>query len=73
MTKSNIRILGIDPGTNLMGYGIIDCQSDSYQLHVMGTVELLKIKSPYEKLAKVFERVQYLIQTYQPDEMAVGT
>lgn len=71
MSESQIRILGIDPGTNFMGYGIIDCEKDKYNLHVMGTIELHKLKSPHEKLAKIFERVQYLIQTYQPSEMAV--
>jgi len=71
MAESLKRILGIDPGTNFMGYGIIDCSSDKYDLHVMGTVELHKLKSPYEKLAKIFDRVQYLIQTYEPQELAV--
>lgn len=71
MNSKHSRILGIDPGSNFMGYGIIDCSGDSYKLHVMGTVELHKIKNPYDKLAKVFERVQYLIQTYQPTDVAI--
>lgn len=64
-------ILGIDPGTLLMGYGIIGINDKKPELIVMGTVDLRKIKDPYLKLKMIFERTLHLIDEYLPDELAI--
>ena len=64
-------ILGIDPGTNVMGYGVIRVVGNKAEMLVMGAVDLRKMSDPYLKLGKVFERVTGVIDEYLPDEMAI--
>ena len=64
-------ILGIDPGTIIMGYGIIGIIEKKPELIVMGTIELKKITDPYLKLKLIFERTLHLIDEYKPDELAI--
>ena len=64
-------ILGIDPGTNILGYGIISVDSKGPHYVDMGVFDLRKIKEPFEKLANIFSGVNELIETYHPDELAV--
>ncbi len=70
MTKDKI-ILGIDPGTNVMGYGIIHIKNNKMELIAMGSIELNKLETHFLKLQKIFERTQYLINEYKPDEVAL--
>ncbi len=64
-------ILGIDPGTQIMGYGIIGIVNNQPNIIVMGTVNLKKVTDPYLKLKMIFERTIYLIDEYKPDELAI--
>jgi len=64
-------ILGIDPGTNVMGYGLVRENRKNPELIAMGILELQKIKDPYIKLRKIFERTLSLIDQYHPDELAI--
>lgn len=64
-------ILGIDPGTTVMGYGIIHVQKKQLTMVNMGVIRLSKIKDHPTKLKKIFERVDQLIREYKPDEMAI--
>ncbi len=64
-------ILGIDPGTQIMGYGIIGVNGKQVELIVMGTVDLKKIQDSYLKLKMIFERTLHLIDEYKPDELAI--
>lgn len=70
MIKDKI-ILGIDPGTTIMGYGLIHIQSNKVSLITMGVIELSKYTSHYLKLKRIYERVQGIIDTYNPDELAI--
>lgn len=70
MKKERI-ILGIDPGTTIMGYGIIKVIDKDVQLLALGVIELKKYTDHYTKLKKIFDRVLSLIDHYHPDEMAV--
>ncbi|PCI98837.1 MAG: crossover junction endodeoxyribonuclease RuvC [Flavobacteriales bacterium] len=70
MTKDKI-ILGIDPGTNIMGYGILQIKNNKMSLIAMGSIELNKLENHALKLKKIFERTQYLINEYKPDEFAI--
>ena len=64
-------ILGIDPGTTIMGYGLILVQSKKFKLINMGVLNLSKLKTHELKLKKIFERTLQLIEEYKPDELAV--
>jgi len=64
-------ILGIDPGTNIMGYGIIHIKNNKTELIAMGSIELKKLETHFLKLQKIFERTNYLITEYKPDEVAI--
>ena len=64
-------ILGIDPGTTIMGYGIIHVKGSKIQLIQMGVLHLSKLGSHELKLKKIFERTLQLIDEYKPDELAV--
>jgi len=64
-------ILGIDPGTTIMGYGIIKINGKEPTLVALGVIELKKYSDHYTKLKKIFDRVLSLIEQYHPDEMAV--
>ena len=70
LTKDKI-ILGIDPGTNILGYGIISVDSKGPHYVDMGVFDLRKIKDPFEKLANIFAGVTELIEEHKPDELAV--
>ena len=70
LTKSKI-ILGIDPGTNILGYGVISVDSKGPHYVDMGVFDLRKIKDPFEKLANIFAGVSELIEEHHPDELAV--
>lgn len=64
-------ILGIDPGTNLMGYGVLKVIDNKAQMVTMGVIDLRKYGDAYLKLGHIFERVTGIIDSYLPDEMAI--
>ena len=65
-----VRIMGIDPGTNYMGYGIIDIVDNKPQVVVLGDIDLHKIDDAHRKLHYIFERVRSLTEEYRPTEVA---
>lgn len=64
-------ILGIDPGTTVMGYGIINGSGKKISLVALGYLELAKFKDHYIILRHIFERTIALIDQYHPDELAI--
>ncbi|NLA24348.1 MAG: crossover junction endodeoxyribonuclease RuvC [Bacteroidales bacterium] len=64
-------ILGIDPGTNLMGYGVIYIKNNEVFLESMGIIDMQKMGDHYVKLKHIFERTMQLIDGYNPDELAI--
>ncbi|MDO4496472.1 MAG: crossover junction endodeoxyribonuclease RuvC [Bacteroidales bacterium] len=64
-------ILGIDPGTNVMGYGVLQVVDKKPQLIVMGALQLSKMESHYLRLKRIYERVLSLIDQYHPDDLAI--
>lgn len=64
-------ILGIDPGTNIMGYGLVGCHGKQASIISLGVVKLDKLENHALKLKHIFERCLYLIDTYNPDELAI--
>lgn len=66
-------ILGIDPGTTYMGYGVIRTSGSKAELLGMGILDLHKLEDHYQKLQKIFFFVQELIDRFQPSELAIET
>jgi crossover junction endodeoxyribonuclease RuvC len=64
-------IIGVDPGTQVMGYGVIKIVNQQIQLIQYGVIKLSKYSSHQLKLKKIFERITQLIEEYLPDEMAI--
>jgi crossover junction endodeoxyribonuclease RuvC len=64
-------ILGLDPGTSIMGYGIIEIRKPKISLVQFGVIHLSKLESHELRLKKIFERVISLIDDYHPDEVAL--
>lgn len=64
-------IIGIDPGTNVMGYAILGIRGKKPALIAMGIIELNKFESHYLRLRRIYERVLGLVEQYLPDEMAI--
>lgn len=64
-------ILGIDPGTTIMGFGIIKVVNKKMEFIQMNELLLNKYKDHYVKLKLIFERTIELIDTYHPDEIAI--
>ena len=71
MTRPERVILGIDPGTNLMGYGVLRVQGGRAEALALGVIDLRKMGDGYLKLGHIFERVTGIIQSYLPDEVAI--
>ena len=64
-------ILGIDPGTNIMGYGVLKVTGVKPTVMTLGVVDLRKCEDPYLKLKHIYRRVQGVIDAYLPDELAI--
>ena len=64
-------ILGIDPGTNVMGYGLIKVVDNKASMLAMGVIDMRRESDPYLRLGKIFERVTGIIDEFLPDEMAI--
>ena len=64
-------IIGIDPGTNVMGYGILGINGKKPQLVAMGVIKLSKFDDHYMRLRRSYERVSGRVKQYLPDEMAI--
>lgn len=64
-------IMGVDPGTNVMGYGLLRIAGNKAEMVTMGVIELSKYPSQYLRLGKIFERITGIIDSYKPDELAI--
>lgn len=64
-------ILGIDPGTAVMGYGLVQERGSALQLISLGVVKMEKIDDHMLKLQRIFEKTVSLIDNYHPDCLAI--
>ena len=71
MDTTDRIILGIDPGTNVMGYGLIRQKGNSVELITMGVLKLTRYDNHALKLKKIFERTLAIVDEYKPDELAI--
>lgn len=70
MNKEHI-ILGIDPGTTILGYGLIRISGKQLSLVEMGVLKLQKFPDPFARLGKIYQKVDALIEEFQPQEVAI--
>ena len=70
MKKNNI-ILGIDPGSLLMGYALLSVEGNTPRVLLMDVLHLSKVKDIYERLHLIHQKVAELIQLYQPITFAI--
>ena len=64
-------ILGIDPGTNVLGYGLLSICGKKAEMIAMGVIDLRKVSDVYLKLGRIYERVMGVIDAFHPDELAI--
>lgn len=64
-------ILGVDPGTTIMGFGVIKCQGKTMELLQLNELNLKKYANHYTKLRHIFERTIHLIDTFHPVHLAI--
>jgi crossover junction endodeoxyribonuclease RuvC len=70
-TKVDRVVLGIDPGTIIMGYGIIHIRGNGMQLIASGVIHLDKLDDHALRLKKIFDRTIWLIDEFKPDELSI--
>jgi crossover junction endodeoxyribonuclease RuvC len=70
-TKATKIILGIDPGTNVLGYGVLEIAEKDMHFRCLGVFHLKKEKDHYRKLNRIYELMRQLIQEHHPHEMAI--
>ncbi len=71
MSDSPLRILGIDPGTNFLGYGVLDVRGKTLHVLETGVLTLTHLTTSSEKLKRIFDRTQSLILQHSPSELAI--
>lgn len=71
LKKYDKIIMGIDPGTNVMGYGVLGIAGRKAEMIVMGVIKLNRFESHYLRLARIYERVSGIVTQYLPDELAI--
>ena len=64
-------IIGIDPGTNIMGYGVLGIKGKKADVIALGVLQLNKFESHYLRLHRIYTRVLSLCEQYLPDEMSI--
>jgi len=67
----NKTILGIDPGSNIMGYGVLKITKNKAQVIALGVIKTSGFSGHYQKLSHIFDRTLYLVDEYKPDETAL--
>ncbi len=71
MQKPSKIILGIDPGTIIMGFGIIEIKGKVIRLLDLGVLKLAAKDDAYQRLEKIHRKVVTLIETFHPDDFAI--
>ena len=69
--KQNKVVLGIDPGTVVLGYGLIRIEGKKPLLETMGVIKLHKFNNHFEKLGMIYKRIDSIIEEFHPDEIAL--
>ncbi len=65
------KILGVDPGTNLMGYALLHSKLNKSEVQFYGVIEMKNMSDHYAKLQYIYERVNAIVEEYHPDILAI--
>lgn len=71
MKIKSSRILGIDPGTNLLGFAVIEVEGEHIEVLEIGVLHLKDKEEHTEKLKEIFLEIQAIIERYLPGELAI--
>lgn len=71
MASKEGKILGIDPGSNIMGFGVIEVKGGKTHLIEMGVFKMKNTYSHFERLKMIFDKTNEIILLYRPDEFAI--
>lgn len=69
--SENYRVLGVDPGTNILGYAVLEVRGTELLALDLGVIYLKKVEDHPNRLKRIFERLQAIIEHYQPKAMAI--
>lgn len=69
--NTSFRILGVDPGTNILGYGIIEIKDNQTSVVDLNVLHLKAIESQQDKLKEIFLSIQELIEKHQPYALSI--
>lgn len=64
-------ILGVDPGTNVLGYGLLSVRGREVKMLAMGVIDMRRVSDVYLKLGRIYERIMGIIDAFHPDELAI--
>lgn len=65
------KILGIDPGTNVMGYAILNTELKKSEVEVLSVLQMKKFSEMYDRLKFIYEKINAIIEQYQPDILSI--
>ena len=65
------KILGVDPGTNIMGYALLNTELNKSNVEVLSVLQMKKLPDAYSKLKYIYEKINGLIEQYHPDILAI--
>ena len=71
MSNTDKIILGIDPGTTVLGYGLVHIKNNELSMLTFGIIQLSKLTNQPDKLKRILDRLNGIIAEYKPDEMAI--
>ena len=71
LMKDSYKILGVDPGTNQLGYALIEVRGKELKLITLGILRLKSYEDHQTKLKEIFLQLQEIVETYLPKQMAV--
>jgi crossover junction endodeoxyribonuclease RuvC len=69
--EQSFKILGVDPGTNILGYAILEIDGTRSRVIHFGVFHLEKYEDHHEKLKEIFLQLQEIIETYMPKILAI--
>ena len=69
--KDHYKILGVDPGTNVLGYAVLEIRDKELVIQSMGVMKLQAYKNHQTKLKEIYLQLQEIIETYLPSHMAI--
>lgn len=70
-STNSYKILGVDPGTNLLGYAVLEVSGKQLKVLNFGVFHLESYDTHHEKLKEIFLQLQEIIETYQPTQLAI--